>query len=601
MSSFPYWKLFLPDFREMYRDLVEETPPVARDHLGNLVMTRQYPKDHHRVDAISNHFTEEVRIDASFNGHPTPRESYRRLCGYSGYDVAASAFGALSPEEQRDKVYSAGRECNVFNPAFARMIYQRLGGSFPRVLDLSAGWGDRAIAAAAAGASVYHGTDPNPNLQMGYSEIVKALKEVSATEVVFADLPGEEYLVRQRFYDICLLSPPYFNLERYIDSAELESNSQSIERYPKYEEWIEKFLKPYYANAYNGLRPGGWLVVYISDIQVQEGGSRNKYPLEHDSWKILRDLGALPGTTFALRVQAPPPPSQAKQAPRRRGARVTEKPAGGKLRPARAWFRPPVVSPLGDAFLTIETNPLEVESHFQPRRKKTCNLARADRLGFGGKSLYPYRKFAGGEKAVYSLATLGDNLDAALACALAKASGSRFCAIIAPGSSCGSAVDRLAAYVTGLGGEVRKAASHDEVRTLQAQTVAPGVTRLEQVVPMAPGIPGYSEDLPVQSKWLAQALLKAFAKTNAGRMPQSVWVYYQSGTTATLLRMGLPKEVGISVGFRDQATHDLFCKMHKNGPAAAGYTVVGFGLGFVDFVDEFYEKSTPLDVVWFEG
>jgi len=594
MSEFPYWRQILPGFREMYRALANEDPPIVRDRLGNLVLVRRYPGDHRRVDGISNHFTEDARIDSSFNGNATPRDAFRTLCGDRSHTGVGkdSNVKLLGIEEQREKVYSATRECNVFNPAFAKIVYQRLGGFAPRVLDLSAGWGDRAIAAAAAGASVYHGTDPNPNLRTGYANIVKALQHVSSTVVEFSDLPGEEYLVREQYYDICLLSPPFFLLERYVDPADLESNAQSVERYPEYEEWVDKFLRPYYSNAYKGLRPGGWIVVYITDVHIQSGGGRVKYPLEHDSWKILRDLGARPGTTFGLTVQAPPAAASRHRHDFRSRAPPKAQDAEGKLRPARAWFRPPVVSPRGDAFLTFETKPLEIDSFVPAGRTNVCNIARTDRLGFGGKSLCPHRKFPADASTVYSMATRGNNCDAALVCAIAMASGSRLQVIIEPGSFSAAHVDRLTAYVSGLGGQVRKAASLDESRMLQAM---PGHVVLPDGPPCRP------EDFTIQARWLTYRLLDAFGKKFDGRVPRTVWVYYDSGMTASLLRSDLLKEIVIAVGFRDRESHTKFCKNCAKGPAADGYSIIGFGLSPADFVEEFYAKSTADDVLWFEG
>ena len=77
-------------------------------------------------------------------------------------------------------LYQMGaKECNFFNPALCMRLYlgyNRTRGPI-KVLDPSAGWGDRMITAIACGDLVaeYHGYDPNADLKEAYQEIIDRL------------------------------------------------------------------------------------------------------------------------------------------------------------------------------------------------------------------------------------------------------------------------------------------------------------------------------------------------------------------------------------------------------------------------------------------
>ena len=346
-SNFPYWKLTLPPFAEMFENLRTGKPVCSLgEKPGEWIVNTTYPAGHRKVDGISNHFTEEVRIDASFSGGNTPRETYHEMLAKLDSNGGLAAFHKYTPEHKREKIYAAGRECNTFNPTFAKWIYERLGGKEPCILDLSAGWGDRAIAAAAMGAKLYHGCDPNPYLSDSYRDLTAELKKHSATEVILAIEPAEEFTppltAVKRLYDVCVLSPPFYTLESYVDPSLPESSTQSIERYGTYKEWWEKFLLEYYRKAYDCLREGGWLVVYITDVYApgQEGdekpapgksgkgrnkSGKTKFPLLEDTRAILHGLGALCAEKHGLCVKSTSSFSG-------RGA--------PKVRWAEAWYKP---------------------------------------------------------------------------------------------------------------------------------------------------------------------------------------------------------------------------------------------------------------------
>jgi DNA modification methylase len=82
--------------------------------------------------------------------------------------------------------------------------------------------------------------------------------------------------------DFVFTSPPYFNREGYSDDP-----TQSLSKFPAYEQWRDGFLRPTLVTCVEYLRSNRYLAWNIADIKVGD----LYYPLEQDSRKILEDLG----------------------------------------------------------------------------------------------------------------------------------------------------------------------------------------------------------------------------------------------------------------------------------------------------------------------
>lgn len=303
-ADFPYWSRSLRPAAEMFESIRRAKFKTAKTRRGP-VLTRTYPGDYREADSISNHYTEDPRLDCRAGKSLTPREAWSDLKRKKG-----------TPEALREAVYAKSRECNIFNPTFARWVIERTAGRGARVLDPSSGWGDRLIGALAAGAKQYDGYDPNPRLQDGYRAIVDELGNGDHESFHVTEAPFEEAAIVPELYDIALTSPPYYAYEEYVPPGGEGEGAQSIGRYPDYETWAARMYRPYLANAYHGVRKGGWVVLYIEDIAL-EG---KVYPLRELTDTIMRDLGAKRAGSFGLKV-------------------VTHK-GKGKIRWALAWRKP---------------------------------------------------------------------------------------------------------------------------------------------------------------------------------------------------------------------------------------------------------------------
>ena len=136
---------------------------------------------------------------------------------------------------------------NQFRPTEALRVYCTLK---PKVgiLDFSAGWGGRCLAAMALGIP-YIGIDANRNLEPAYKKIVATYDPAAAVRMTFA--PSETVDFSQFKYDLVFTSPPYFMIEEY----------EGMPRYASDEAFLEKFFKPVVDKAWAGLSRGGHMAL----------------------------------------------------------------------------------------------------------------------------------------------------------------------------------------------------------------------------------------------------------------------------------------------------------------------------------------------------
>lgn len=136
---------------------------------------------------------------------------------------------------------------NQFRPTEAKRVYCTLKPTVG-ILDFSAGWGGRCLAAMACGIP-YTGIDANTNLRSSYMEMIRMCKPIAPTRMIFR--PSETVDFSGIAYDLVFTSPPYFTLEEY-------------ERMPEYgskEGFLAKFFRPVVLAAWRHLRVGGHMAL----------------------------------------------------------------------------------------------------------------------------------------------------------------------------------------------------------------------------------------------------------------------------------------------------------------------------------------------------
>ena len=108
---------------------------------------------------------------------------------------------------------------NTMRPAAAACAYKK--NKATKVLDFTAGWGARLIAAMALDID-YTGIDANKALKPGYDKIIKTLSPYSKSKVKMIFKKAETVDISKLKYDFVFTSPPYEYLEVYENMENYE-------------------------------------------------------------------------------------------------------------------------------------------------------------------------------------------------------------------------------------------------------------------------------------------------------------------------------------------------------------------------------------------
>lgn len=151
-----------------------------------------------------------------------------------------------------------------FRPTAAKAIYEHFSKAKDIVLDFSAGYGGRLLGCLPLVRS-YVGVDPCKAQVTGLRAMLAKLQALipiqSTAEIVQAC--AEDYMptLPTEHFALVFSSPPYFDRERYSPEP-----SQSYLRYPSYDRWLRYFLNPIIAEASRVLRPSGYFIINVADV-----------------------------------------------------------------------------------------------------------------------------------------------------------------------------------------------------------------------------------------------------------------------------------------------------------------------------------------------
>jgi len=259
------WTRTVYSMRFRFRDRARAFgPPFLFDgepHLLAYDDTREYEQ----IDRLTDLFTEDLRVRARRVDSPeSPMAAWEGSTDFRERVVRA-AMPNLDAHSLREAVWRVhGREATGFKQSFAISVLRRLGAR--RVLDISAGWGDRLVAAIAAGVDRYVAADPNFALRRGHEAIVQRLRgEGGPPSVAIHYEPFEDADLGGEAFDTVFTSPPYFDFETYTDLP-----GQSIQRFTTLDSWTKGWLFPALAKAWGALGRGGNLAVHMCDGRIAE-------------------------------------------------------------------------------------------------------------------------------------------------------------------------------------------------------------------------------------------------------------------------------------------------------------------------------------------
>lgn len=213
----------------------------------------------------SNHFSQHARflvtnrdrkgITATWNDYHTLHVAFNSLWGLKVNKV------------DRNNIRSCLRMRRYLPSQFKASVAKYLYESFDakRVLDPSAGWGDRLSGFLGSKCTTeYVGIDPNSLLHPCYKKQFEFYSQrVSGKTATFIHSPAEDADLSEykEYFDLVFTSPPYFDAERYS-----QEDTQSFARYPTVESWLNNFMFPTLRKSWESLRVGGVLIFNIVDV-----------------------------------------------------------------------------------------------------------------------------------------------------------------------------------------------------------------------------------------------------------------------------------------------------------------------------------------------
>lgn len=229
---------------------------LTEKYNGNFCIIKSDWEEMRELNDLTDYFTEECRIKCRFYNNMSPAKYWKKNHKYILAHLK-NKFGVLNPIEIRNELFNRIKFCNNFQVTLAIGVLRIF--CCRKWLDISAGWGDRLIAAILYGCDKYTGVDPNDCLQPKYTEIISSLaNDHNKFNVIHggfetANIPDSDY-------DLVFTSPPFYDKEFYSTSS-----GDSLVNYKTEQEWYEKFLLFSLNKAYQKLIKGGHMVLYIDE------------------------------------------------------------------------------------------------------------------------------------------------------------------------------------------------------------------------------------------------------------------------------------------------------------------------------------------------
>lgn len=221
------------------------------------------PKTYRDILCIGDAFVDICRAHCNFKGLLTPYEYYQQNKEFI-IDSLSKKQMDITKMNIRNEIYENNKECSSHNPAIIKKFIEKYKAT--KILDMSAGWGDRLLGTMGAKISnrqviKYTAADPNNCIHECYKNMIKLLSKYSPnTECVYNIFKDgfENINIEKNYYDLAYTSPPYFDYEVYS-----QDDKQSINVHDNENSWYNNFLKPSVIKFIDGLVNGGHMILYI--------------------------------------------------------------------------------------------------------------------------------------------------------------------------------------------------------------------------------------------------------------------------------------------------------------------------------------------------
>ena len=146
------------------------------------------------------------------------------------------------------------------------------------VFDPCIGWGGRMLGTTSRGGH-YTGCEPFTKTHDGLCEMIEDLGLHKCVKIYKKGVEEVLSELEDTYFDVCITSPPYYDLEVYS-----EEDTQSIQLYNTYEEWLDGFIRPIIEYVCSH-------VIYYSCWSVKNFKTDKQYNLLDDVINIHKEYG----------------------------------------------------------------------------------------------------------------------------------------------------------------------------------------------------------------------------------------------------------------------------------------------------------------------
>ena len=229
----------------------------------NYVILVGLKNDYDDFNILSDLFNEKCRMKCKVAGHPISPYDFYEQNMEKVRKYALNKYHRINNHTLRESIYEILRtgECTSHSPKNIIAMMQIFNSK--KILDPSAGWGDRLIGALAGNCDYYCGVDPNECVHETYKIIINHFKAQDKVKLI--NEPFEDAILPDIEFDLVYTSPPYFDMEIYTDKT-----NQSLYKYDNQQVWFNKFLKVLLTKSIKYLRIGGILAVNINQKKDAE-------------------------------------------------------------------------------------------------------------------------------------------------------------------------------------------------------------------------------------------------------------------------------------------------------------------------------------------
>lgn len=258
--DYPYYSLFYKLKVSAIKKLVTDFKPIIIKHSFKdaqkyenqyFVIIDKWGKNY-ELNSLTDYFTEPVRVHCKFGSYPSPIEYWQK-----NKEKIIKLIGTNNINSIRNKLFYETKLCNNFRISVILTILRHF--NCKKYLDISAGWGDRLLAAILHNVDLYYSVDPNKDLHKYYKKIItKFVKKEDRDKFIIQDQGFEDVELPDTKFDLVFSSPPFFKLEKY---STYKNNSMT--KYNNEKTWCDQFLMKSILKAYNHLEKNGHMILYI--------------------------------------------------------------------------------------------------------------------------------------------------------------------------------------------------------------------------------------------------------------------------------------------------------------------------------------------------